>query len=114
MVGGAASPPLPTPWGLCREGKHDTPKTSRESVELRPTSPRQLAQGCRGCRPRWWERKWEEAGKAAGRRVRSTYPFQDDLLVFEHPITAVHLGRGRQRITALCRSWGDLLFPSDS
>lgn len=29
-----------------------------------------------------------------------THPFQDDLLVFEHPIAAVHLQRGRERVTA--------------
>lgn len=90
------------------------PKASRESGEQRPTSPRQLAWGCRGCRLHWWEDEWEEAAKAAGGRVKSTYPFQDNLLIFEHPIAAVHLGRVRQCIMALCQSQGDLLFPSDS
>lgn len=60
-----ASSPLPMPWGLFREGKHDTsPKATREIREQRPTYPHHLAQG-------WglhqWEGEWEEAAKAVGK-----------------------------------------------
>lgn len=63
-VGGASSP-VPTPWGLFGEGKHDTcPKATREVREQRPTYPHHLVQG-------WglqqWEGEWEEAAKAVGK-----------------------------------------------
>lgn len=78
------------------EGKPDTPKPL-QGGERRPPCAHQL-----------WGVFWGEWGLPVGRapawsapcRPASTYPFQDDLLVFKHPIAAVHLGRGKERVRA--------------
>lgn len=104
---GAASPPW---WELGWQSRCNSP----ESLQREQGAETRLSHGL--CRDVWGAAVpgVGEGEEAAGGWVSSTYPFQDNLFILEHPITAIHLERGRQRVTTLCCSWGNLFFLSGS
>lgn len=100
--------PSSLPSGGVRGGSGEPSPLLRGKESQTPPSPSREGSGALPPAHQLWGVFWGEWGLPVGRapawsapcRPASTYPFQDDLLVFKHPIAAVHLGRGKERVRA--------------
>lgn len=100
--------PSSLPSGGVRGGSGEPSPLLRGKESQTPPNPSREGSGALPPAHQLWGVFWGEWGLPVGRapawsapcHPASTYPFQDDLLVFKHPIAAVHLGRGKERVRA--------------